>query len=270
MTEARPTACDIQPPALGELPGSINNERPKDIHQDIAAVESSSRQDTDSSGGNECTTDNSNGSEPGDDHGEKQRKSQSPQSPVSWRDDNEELEDDFTAANANYVDDDGPFGSTDNDSGGDSYSYSGREYDKNDGDAQVPSEQQQTQDLPHYGPSVPKSSIVMVIDIFEKLKETWDGRRKSMRASLNEVTELLAAKRSSDAAWTQQDVEKILEALEMVCETQSTTCTVLALDCIEKIVSYGYLDEFVAERAGSHDIETYTFGQSLGPRIIGM
>ncbi|KAJ1916322.1 guanine nucleotide exchange protein for ADP-robosylation factor [Mycoemilia scoparia] len=154
-------------------------------------------------------------------------------------------------------------------------------------------------------PNTPLPSLVMVIGTFEKLMDTWDGRRKSMKLILTETVDTLKKKADSansvannefgdqsyhtSSRLTRSEADTVLKALEMSCETQSQACMVLALDCIEKIVSYHYLDPLVVpmlqppqpSTAKSIDTPEYTefqkqlkddyiFGQTLGSRIVTM
>ncbi|KAJ2891026.1 hypothetical protein IWW38_003810, partial [Coemansia aciculifera] len=101
-------------------------------------------------------------------------------------------------------------------------------------------------------PVAPLPGLVFIIGAMEKLLGTREGKRREGKAALEKALGVLGPKsqvqRSQEDTWlSRADVDSVIEALDVVCRSalgssSSTTTLVVALDCVEKLVSFHYFD----------------------------
>ncbi|KAJ2779722.1 guanine nucleotide exchange protein for ADP-robosylation factor [Coemansia interrupta] len=85
--------------------------------------------------------------------------------------------------------------------------------------------------------------LVFMTGAVDKLLATREGKRRDAKAALEKMQQVLQP-RAHQPTWLSRDeVEVVLEAFHMLCVAQSSAGTlVVALDCIEKLVSFHYFD----------------------------
>ncbi|KAJ2505660.1 guanine nucleotide exchange protein for ADP-robosylation factor, partial [Coemansia sp. RSA 2052] len=100
-------------------------------------------------------------------------------------------------------------------------------------------------------PVAPLPGLVFIIGAMEKLLGSREGKRREGKAALEKALGVLVPKsqtqRSQEDTWlSRADVDSVIEALDVVCRSalgsSSTTTLVVALDCVEKLVSFHYFD----------------------------
>ncbi|KAJ2744978.1 guanine nucleotide exchange protein for ADP-robosylation factor, partial [Coemansia sp. BCRC 34301] len=118
-------------------------------------------------------------------------------------------------------------------------------------------------------PVAPLPGLVFIIGAMEKLLGTREGKRRESKAALEKALAVLGpksqAQQSQEDTWlSRADVDSVIEALDVVSRAalgnSSTTTLVVALDCVEKLVSFHYFDHIsdlptaasVAERLRSN------------------
>ncbi|KAJ2396790.1 guanine nucleotide exchange protein for ADP-robosylation factor, partial [Coemansia sp. RSA 2603] len=85
--------------------------------------------------------------------------------------------------------------------------------------------------------------LVFMTGAVEKLLATREGKKRDAKAALEKMQHVLLP-RAQQPTWLKRDeVEVVIEAFNMLCVAQSSASTlVIALDCIEKLVSFHYFD----------------------------
>ncbi|KAJ2869749.1 guanine nucleotide exchange protein for ADP-robosylation factor [Coemansia aciculifera] len=100
-------------------------------------------------------------------------------------------------------------------------------------------------------PVAPLPGLVFIIGAMEKLLGTREGKRREGKAALDKALGVLGpksqAQRSQEDSWlSRADVDCVIEALDVVCRaalsSSATATLVVALDCVEKLVSFHYFD----------------------------
>ncbi|KAJ1947610.1 guanine nucleotide exchange protein for ADP-robosylation factor, partial [Linderina pennispora] len=95
-------------------------------------------------------------------------------------------------------------------------------------------------------PPTPLPGLVFIIGALEKLLATREGKRKDMKSALDKAVNILKPLNAPQAVahgLGKEDMETILEAMDMACSPQHSAPTVaIALDCVEKLVSFHYFD----------------------------
>ncbi|KAJ2824357.1 guanine nucleotide exchange protein for ADP-robosylation factor, partial [Coemansia furcata] len=85
----------------------------------------------------------------------------------------------------------------------------------------------------------------------EKLLGTREGKRRECKEALEKALGVLGPKsqgqRSQEDSWLRRsEVDSVIEALDVVCRAglsnSATATVVVALDCVEKLVSFHYFD----------------------------
>ncbi|KAJ1887899.1 hypothetical protein LPJ66_008864, partial [Kickxella alabastrina] len=92
-------------------------------------------------------------------------------------------------------------------------------------------------------PATGLPGLVFIVGAVDKLLATREGKKKDAKAALDKMQQVLAPKAQQHRWLTREEIDTILEAFGMLCVAQSTAATlVIALDCIEKLVSFHYFD----------------------------
>ncbi|KAJ2877803.1 guanine nucleotide exchange protein for ADP-robosylation factor, partial [Coemansia asiatica] len=85
--------------------------------------------------------------------------------------------------------------------------------------------------------------LVFITGAVEKLLGTREARKRDVKAALDKMQQVLAPKAQQNTWLSRDDIELVIDAFELLCVAQSTPTTlVIALDCVEKLVSFHYFD----------------------------
>ncbi|KAJ1823030.1 guanine nucleotide exchange protein for ADP-robosylation factor [Coemansia sp. RSA 2598] len=85
--------------------------------------------------------------------------------------------------------------------------------------------------------------LVFITGAVEKLLGTREAKKRDVRAALEKMQQVLAPKAQQNTWLGREDIEMVIDAFDLLCVTQSSANTlVIALDCIEKLVSFHYFD----------------------------
>ncbi|KAJ2653172.1 guanine nucleotide exchange protein for ADP-robosylation factor [Coemansia sp. RSA 1250] len=91
------------------------------------------------------------------------------------------------------------------------------------------------------------SGLVFITKAMEKLQATREGKRRELKAALERVQLVLQPRVHSEQATVlnRSEVDEIMQVLSLACDPQSSSAgtTAIALDCIEKLVSFRYFDQ---------------------------
>ncbi|KAJ2805777.1 guanine nucleotide exchange protein for ADP-robosylation factor [Coemansia guatemalensis] len=136
---------------------------------------------------------------------------------------------------------------------------------------QLPQEQpplpEQQQQQPQAATPLP--GLVFIIGAMEKLQTTREGRRGELGSAVEQVLGILRPRqqtqRQVEAGWLlQQDVETVIQALSLASRSSNAVAT--ALDCVEKLVSYGYFDNI----AGLDEAKRNAFQRTVAERLVAL
>ncbi|KAJ1934750.1 guanine nucleotide exchange protein for ADP-robosylation factor, partial [Kickxella alabastrina] len=95
-------------------------------------------------------------------------------------------------------------------------------------------------------PATGLPGLVFIVGAVDKLLATREGKKKDAKPALDKMQQVLAPKAQQHRWLTREEIDTILEAFGMLCVAQSTAATlVIALDCIEKLVSFHYFDNVI-------------------------
>ncbi|KAJ2697942.1 guanine nucleotide exchange protein for ADP-robosylation factor [Coemansia sp. IMI 203386] len=85
--------------------------------------------------------------------------------------------------------------------------------------------------------------LVFITGAVEKLLNTREAKKRDAKAALEKMQQVLAPKSHQNTWLSREDIELVIDAFEFFCVAQSNSTTlVIALDCIEKLVSFHYFD----------------------------
>ncbi|KAJ2849939.1 guanine nucleotide exchange protein for ADP-robosylation factor [Coemansia brasiliensis] len=91
------------------------------------------------------------------------------------------------------------------------------------------------------------SGLVFITKAMEKLQATREGKRRELKAALERVQLVLQPRVHSEQATVlnRSEVDEIMQVLSLACDPQNSSAgtTAIALDCIEKLVSFRYFDQ---------------------------
>ncbi|KAJ2286420.1 guanine nucleotide exchange protein for ADP-robosylation factor, partial [Coemansia sp. RSA 2706] len=101
--------------------------------------------------------------------------------------------------------------------------------------------------------------LVFVIGAIERLQATREGRRRELAASLERVQQMLRAKARGQPL-ARGEAEDVVMVLAQACGTRSSAVAVVALDCVEKLVSFRYLDQITGAEP--------SYYEEVGARLV--